>query len=189
MQREAELVRIDRSKPFLRQWYSKGYRAVRIKLADVSCRVCRSMRDAEFYIWNLMTKDNPIFRLTHPNCRCGLLPIDESNIDNELFNEKTGYKVKIRDRLEKTKPISKIPEKESPKNEEQELTPDAIKKKELAEKQIEETERKINEIEKKEDQAKSDGEEVDKKPGGVKEYLTKYLDKLKNFVYKLVGKK
>lgn len=181
MLKHAELVRIDRSKPFLRQWYSQGFRAVKLKLVDTSCRVCRSMRNAEFYIFTLLRKDNPIFRVTHPNCKCGLLPVPESNIKHDQFDEKMGYKLKARELEEPTKPV--VPEKE----EKYDTNDKALEqKKEKIEKQIEDTEKKIEDIDKKEEKEAEPGKEQSHKPNHIKDYLNHYLQKLKDFMKKLV---
>lgn len=171
MKQEAKLVRIDRSKPYLRQWYSQGFRAVKVKLADVSCRVCRSVADAEFYIMSLMQKDNPIFRLTHPNCRCGFIPIPESNVKHDKFNETTGYKLKAKELQEK--PAKEEVDIHQDKNEDRTQHETDLKQKQV-EKEIEKTEEKIK-----------DAEDQDK-PASFKQYLTKYLDQLKKFLGKLV---
>lgn len=87
------------TKDDLRTWYTDKelkFRAVRLKLIDTSCRVCRSLRDAEFYIFNLLRKDHPLYRVTHPNCQCLFEPIPESSVLHDEFDNNIGYKVKQR---------------------------------------------------------------------------------------------
>jgi hypothetical protein len=151
---------MDESKPFLRQWYSQGFRAVRLKLVDTSCRICRSMRNAEFYIFNILRKDNPLFRITHPNCNCGFIPIDESHLKHDKFDTTTGYKIKVKEIAKPEAPT--VPEEvipEAPRNTGINNKIDQI------EKEIETTEEKL--------------ETTNEAPVGVKPELTQYLNKLR----------
>lgn len=185
MQIEAKLVRIDRSKPFLRQWYSQGFRAVRLKLVDKSCRVCRSLRDAEFYIFNLLSKDNPLYRLTHPNCNCGLVPVDESHLKHKDFDEKIGYKLQVKKIDEPNAHIAPEKNEDIDKHKEEEQK-EYQTKLDQTNKEIEKTEQKLEQVEKKEEEDTKEGEEPP--PSSLKQYLNRYLDKLKNLVVDLKKK-
>lgn len=88
LSKRSKLARIDRSKEYLRRWQAQGFLAVKIKLVDVSCRECRAMKGVVFSIKSLLGKDHPLFRTTHPNCQCGLIPVPESHPDHDKFDAK-----------------------------------------------------------------------------------------------------
>lgn len=173
---QAKIVRIDKSKQALRTWYSQGFLAVRIKLVDKSCRVCRSLRDTEFYIWNLLTKDHPLYRLTHPNCNCGMIPVEESNIKDKNFNAHIGYRIQV-EKLSKQKKSINPPKSEPKTQEETKPETDNIDWKIVnIEKELKWTDNKLDQLEETEKEQEAKGRPFD--DSHTKDYLTRYKKQL-----------
>lgn len=176
---KAKLVRPDGSKTMLRTWYSQGFRAVKLKLGETSCRVCRSLRNTEFYIWNLFRKDHPLFRMTHPNCLCGFVRVEESNIKHNKFDSKIGYKIRAKKIVQPNKPIVP-PKKETKQPEEPKIDLNLKKKIDQLQKEVKKTNEELNKLDKQKPTEESENKSDDKRKTltRFREELTKKLDKL-----------
>ena len=79
MQKLSKLVREDMSKYYLRNFQNDGYKEVVFTAniaADPECKVL----DRNIYnIEDLLRLDNPLFRISHPNCLCKFDPYGTSS--------------------------------------------------------------------------------------------------------------
>ena len=74
----AGITRPDLSKSYLQQFKSQGYtQAVFVAnvLADPNCEV---LNNNIYTIDDLLKYDNPLYRTSHPNCRCKFVPYPPS---------------------------------------------------------------------------------------------------------------
>jgi len=78
LQRLSKLVREDMSKYYLRNFKNEGYKEAVFEAnvaADPECKIL----DRNIYnIDDLLRLDNPLFRISHPNCLCKLNPYGPS---------------------------------------------------------------------------------------------------------------
>ena len=195
MKKYAVLVREDRSKKYLRDWQAQGFETIRIVVHNPNCDECREHANKIFPIDRLLEADNPLFRITHPNCECEMEPVQESNKKHEFYHTQRHYKKK-EEEFKKTKPVippkteEKLPEKPEIKLVLPGTEPSPVDSKiRQTEREIAETEKRIEKIEENEEEKEAEGRPKTTAPGSVKNELTKYLDRIKNFLFKLKTEK
>ena len=76
---KALLVRIDPSKTYLNTLKSQGYITVVFVANMEEDPECEYLNGNVYNIDELIVLDNPLFRMSHPNCRCKFNPYEKGN--------------------------------------------------------------------------------------------------------------
>jgi hypothetical protein len=78
----ATVTRPDLSKSDLQNWQTQGYTQVGFVANPICCeKVCQALEEGVggqhpiYEIVTLLALDNPLFRTSHPNCRCRFAPV------------------------------------------------------------------------------------------------------------------
>jgi dTDP-glucose pyrophosphorylase len=77
----AEIVRPDISVTYLNQFKSEGYRQVVFIANVVSDPDCVNLDGNVYSIDELLKLDNPLFRISHPNCECKFEPLESGELN------------------------------------------------------------------------------------------------------------
>lgn len=79
----ADIVRPDMSKSDLMRFKSEGYKQV-VFIANIAADPQCEVHNGEVYnIEELLKMDNPLFRISHPNCECKFEPLESGEFDEQ----------------------------------------------------------------------------------------------------------
>ena len=85
--RKAFLDRPDLSRYDLNNFIGQGYEDAAFEANPACCAECQA-HDGEIYDINeLLELDNPLYRITHPNCNCKFIPYGQSAFQVEETEE------------------------------------------------------------------------------------------------------